>query len=281
MNIVAPQTTLTPAGQAAGSSFYAGMRVLPRPRREAMYAIYAFCRAVDDIADDQDGDRASRARALQGWRDDIDALYMDMPAGQAELLRDAVTHFALEQADCHAVIDGMAMDVAEDIRWPDRATLDLYCDRVASAVGRLSVKAFGMDKEPGKALAHHLGRALQLTNILRDIDEDAAIGRVYLPREALAAAGIAPETPAQVAAHPRLDTAARILAADAHRHFDAARALLSGRLQGHLIAPRLMEVAYARLLRQMERDGWTAPRTRPRTNKLRLILSVVWLSLFQ
>jgi len=280
MNVVAPQSALTPAGQAAGSSFYAGMRVLPRPRREAMYAIYAFCRAVDDIADDQDGDRPGRALALEGWRRDIDALFAGGAAGQAELLRVAVDQFGLARADLHAVIDGMAMDVAEDIRWPDAATLDLYCDRVASAVGRLSVKAFGMDEEPGKALAHHLGRALQLTNILRDIDEDAAIGRVYLPREALVAAGIVPETPAQVAAHPRLDAAARILAADAHRHFDAARALLSGRLKGHLIAPRLMEVAYARLLRQMERDGWTAPRIRPRTNKLRLILSVVWLSLF-
>ncbi len=281
MSIAAPQSAITPAGQAAGSSFYAGMRVLPRPRREAMYAIYAFCRAVDDIADDQAGDTVSRARALEGWRDDIDALYAGRAAGQAELLREAVARFDLAQVDLHAVIDGMAMDVAEDIRWPDMATLDLYCDRVASAVGRLSVKTFGMDEEPGKALAHHLGRALQLTNILRDIDEDAAIGRVYLRREALAAAGIVPETPAQVAAHPGIDTAARILAADAHRHFDAARTLLSGRQKGHLIAPRLMEVAYARLLRQMERDGWTAPRTRPRTNKLRLILSVVWLSLFQ
>lgn len=281
MSIATPQSAITPAGQAAGSSFYAGMRVLPRPRREAMYAIYAFCRAVDDIADDQAGDTVSRARALEGWRDDIDALYAGRAAGQAELLREAVARFDLAQVDLHAVIDGMAMDVAEDIRWPDMATLDLYCDRVASAVGRLSVKTFGMDEEPGKALAHHLGRALQLTNILRDIDEDAAIGRVYLRREALAAAGIVPETPAQVAAHPGIDTAARILAADAHRHFDAARTLLSGRQKGHLIAPRLMEVAYARLLRQMERDGWTAPRTRPRTNKLRLILSVVWLSLFQ
>ena len=79
----------------------------------------------------------------------------------------------------------MAMDAAEDIRAPDWATLDLYCDRVASAVGRLSVRIFGLAPEPGVALAHHLGRALQLTNILRDIDEDASLGRLYLPREAL------------------------------------------------------------------------------------------------
>ena len=79
----------------------------------------------------------------------------------------------------------MDMDVAEDIVAPDLATLDLYCERVASAVGRLSIKVFGMEEGPGFELAHHLGRALQLTNILRDIDEDAGIGRLYLPREYL------------------------------------------------------------------------------------------------
>ena len=208
----------TPAAlqtQVSGSSFYAGMRVLPRAEREAMYAIYAFCRAVDDIADDQGGDRASRAAALQAWRDDIDALYTGGDPGQAVLVAEAVSRFDLARADFHAVIDGMAMDVADDIRWPPAATLDLYCDRVASAVGRLSVRVFGMERAPGEALAHHLGRALQLTNILRDIDEDAAIGRVYLPREGLAGAGVDLSTPAAVVADPRVDTVARAGAAGA------------------------------------------------------------------
>ena len=96
----------------------------------------------------------------------------------------------------------MAMDAAEDIRAPDWATLDLYCDRVASAVGRLSVRIFGLAPEPGDALAHHLGRALQLTNILRDIDEDAAAGRLYLPREALAAAGVTTDEPLEAVGRP-------------------------------------------------------------------------------
>ena len=98
--------------------------------------------------------------------------------------------FGLQQADFLAVIDGMDMDVEADIRAPDLATLDLYCDRVAGAVGRLSIRVFGMEEAPGAELAHQLGRALQLTNILRDLDEDAAIGRLYLPRELLAQAGI-------------------------------------------------------------------------------------------
>ena len=100
------------------------------------------------------------------------------------------------------MIDGMEMDVTETIRAPDFATLDLYCDRVASAVGRLSVRVFGMEKNDGLALAHHLGRALQLTNILRDLDEDAAIGRLYLPKEALLDAGITTTDPDAGAGEP-------------------------------------------------------------------------------
>lgn len=268
-----------PKSQAARSSFYLGMRVLPKARRDAMYSIYAFCRAVDDIADDQQGDRASRAAALQQWRDDIDALYAQGDAGQAAFLAPAVAQFSLARVDFQTIIDGMAMDVAEDVRWPSAETLDLYCDRVASAVGRLSVKAFGMDDEPGLALAYHLGRALQLTNILRDIDEDAAIGRVYLSRDALAVAGIEPTTPEALTTDPRIDVAARALARDAHAHFDAARKVLATRPKGHLLAPRLMETAYARLLTRMETMGWTPPRTRPRTNKLRIIFTVLRLSL--
>jgi phytoene synthase len=260
-----------PATQASGSSFYAGMRVLPKAEREAMYAIYGFCRVVDDIADDQQGDRAGRAAALDQWRRDLDALYAGGDPGQAALVAEAVRRFNLDRADFEAVIDGMAMDVARDIRWPTMAELDLYCDRVASAVGRLSVRVFGMPSGPGLALAHHLGRALQLTNILRDIDEDAEIGRVYLPEEALLGAGIALTTPAEVVADPRIDQAVRPLVARAHEHYRAAGAILAARPAGHLIAPRLMEAAYSKILRQMEAIGWAAPRRRVRTNKLALL----------
>lgn len=264
----------TPATQAAGSSFYAGMRVLPKAEREAMYAVYGFCRVVDDIADDQQGDRASRAKALDQWRRDLDALYAGGDPGQAALVADAVQRFDLDRADFEAVIDGMAMDVDRDIRWPDMAELDLYCDRVASAVGRLSVRIFGMERAIGIELAHHLGRALQFTNILRDVDEDAAIGRVYLPREALEDAGIALTTPEAVAADPRIDRAVRPLVARAHDHYRAANAILSKRPKGHLIAPRLMEAAYSKLLKRMERVGWAPPRQRVHNNKVALLFTV-------
>ena len=275
-----PKTT--PAAlqsQVSGSSFYAGMRVLPKAEREAMYAIYGFCRAVDDIADDQIGDRASRAAELDAWRADIDALYAGRAPGRAAPLADAKQRFDLDRADFHAVIDGMAMDVERDICWPLASELDLYCDRVASAVGRLSVRVFGMDHGPGEALSHHLGRALQLTNILRDIDEDAAIGRVYLPAEALTRAGIKLTTPAQVVADPRIDQVARELAAQAHAHYDAANTVLRQRPRGRLIAPRLMAAVYAKVLGRMEQAGWQPPRRRVRVSKSALLWTVLWLSL--
>src|SRR5580704_17757094 len=180
---------------ASGSSFYAAMRILPAEQRQAMFQIYSFCRKVDDIAD-SDGPRGERLAALQQWRDDIDALYQGDPPPR---LRDYVTSvkkFDLQRADFLAIVDGMEMDVPQDIRAPDLATLDLYCDRVASAVGRLSVRVFGLPAADGIPLAHHLGRALQLTNILRDIDEDASLGRLYLPREGLLLAGITSDDPA-------------------------------------------------------------------------------------
>jgi phytoene synthase len=128
-----------------------------------------------------------------------------------------------------------------------------------------------MEAGPGRDLARHLGRALQLTNILRDMDEDAAIGRVYLPAEPLAAAGIPLTTPAEVVSDPRIDAVARPLAQEAHAHFARANAILAARPRGHLIAPRLMAAAYAKLLARMEAAGWAPPRTRVRVSKPALI----------
>jgi phytoene synthase len=272
----------TPAAlqkQISGSSFYAGMRVLPKAEREAMYAIYGFCRLVDDIADDQQGNREGRMAALDAWRADLDSLYAGRPPGQAALVAEAVQRFHLDRADFEAVIDGMAMDVDRDIRWPSWAELDLYCDRVASAVGRLSVLVFGMDEAPGIELAHHLGRALQLTNILRDVDEDAEIGRVYLPLEEIDAAGIPLTEPLEVVADPRIDIACRAVAAKAQEHYRAAHAVLATRPRGHLIAPRLMEAAYAKVLYRTIAIGWKPPRHRVKVSKLGLLWTVarLWL----
>jgi phytoene/squalene synthetase len=158
--------------RASGSSFYTAMRILPRAQREAMFEIYSFCRLVDDVADSSDPHIERRLR-LAEWRRHIELLYAGRPPAELRALAQAVRDFSLRKEDFLAVIDGMEMDAAEDIRAPEWVKLDLYCDRVASAVGRLSVRVFGIGEQDGLALAHHLGRALQLTNILRDIDEDA------------------------------------------------------------------------------------------------------------
>lgn len=247
------------------SSFYTAMKTMPAKERAGMFAIYAFCRAVDDIADDQQGSRPERAAALDQWRTDLDALYSGGEPGQAAFLVQAARDFDLEQADFLAVIDGMQMDVDADIVAPSHDTLDLYCDRVASAVGRLSVKVFGMEREPGITLSHHLGRALQLTNILRDLDEDAGIGRLYLSREVLDLAGVPIGGPA-IIADPRIDAAARLIAVEAHGHYAEADRVMA-KARGQLKAPRLMRAAYGRILERMQAVGWAPPRHRVSLSK--------------
>jgi phytoene synthase len=272
--------TATTETQASGSSFYAGMRVLPKAEREAMFAIYAFCRAVDDIADDVGGDRPERRAGLDAWRADIESLYAGRDPGRASIVAEATKRFGLRKSDFLAVIDGMQMDADEDIRAPELAKLDLYCDRVASAVGRLSVKVFGMREGPGLELAHHLGRALQLTNILRDLDEDAELGRLYLPRELLLAAGIETDEPAAVIADPQVDEACRALARRAHEHYRAAAEIMDARPQGRLAAPRLMGAVYSRILARTKTAGWAPPRQRARLSKGELLWLVLRRGIF-
>lgn len=276
----APLTMQDLQAKVSGSSFYAGMRILPKTEREAMFAIYGFCRMVDDIADDQQTPADQRGAALDEWVSGIHALYHGGEPGVASFLAQAVRDFDLQEEDFLAVIEGMRTDVDGDVRWPSFADFDLYCDRVASAVGRLSVNVFGMERRVGVELSHHLGRALQFTNILRDIDEDAGIGRVYLPIEALTAAGIRPVSPETLVTEPNLDAAARWLAPKAQKHFDEAARILKSRPKGHLIAPRLMESAYARLLKRMVAAGWNAPRVRVKTSKLRLVLALIRFSVW-
>jgi phytoene synthase len=261
--------------QVSRSSFYAAMRIMPKAEREAMFAIYRFCRLVDDIADDGTRARPQRAAELDAWRGDLAALYDGKPAGQAAFLAQPVHDFGLRQSDFLAVVDGMAMDVAADIRAPDIDTLDLYCDRVAAAVGRLSTRIFGMDEKPGLELAYELGRALQLTNILRDLDEDAEMGRLYLPGELLRQAGITTTDPNEAIGDPRVDGACRALAERALAHFAAADRLLRSRPRGRLLAPKMMEAVYRAMLKDMLAIGWAPPRRRVRIAKPRLLWIVI------
>jgi presqualene diphosphate synthase len=252
---------------ASGSSFYAAMRILPAAQRKAMFQIYSFCRKVDDIAD-SDGPREERLAALQAWRDDIDALYRGDPPPRLADYVASVKKFDLRCEDFLAIVDGMEMDVPQDIRAPDMETLDLYCDRVASAVGRLSVRVFGLPDNDGIELAHHLGRALQLTNILRDIDEDAALGRLYLPREALLHAGITNTDPARVVAERALPRVCMPLAERAKMHFAKADEVMARNRRRVVRAPRIMGRYYRAILDLLIARGFAAPRQAVRVSKI-------------
>jgi presqualene diphosphate synthase len=263
-----------PAPVARQSSFYLAMRILPPEQREAMYAIYAFCRAVDDIADDG-GPEGRRIAKLDDWRDAISGLYKGKPTDLTSELAPAVKRFGLRRDDFLAVIDGMEMDVRGTMRQPDWQTLDLYCDRVASAVGRLSVKVYGIEDAEGILLSRHLGRALQMTNILRDVDEDAELGRLYLPAEALANAGIEEVDIAGVLAHPKLGQACMTVALRAKEHFAQASAVMAECSDASVRSPRIMASVYRALLDRLVRRGWKAPRERMRPSRLQFLGAVV------
>ena len=240
----------------AGTSFYRGMKVLPHDRRAAMYAIYAFCRLVDDVADEP-APIAQKLAGLAEWRRNVEALYQGAASDPVtRVLLPAVSRYELRRADFLAVIDGMEMDTTAALVAPDLATLDLYCDRVAAAVGRLSVRAFGDASADADQVAWHLGRALQLTNILRDIAEDAGRGRLYLPREWLEEAEVPPE-PMAALHHTALPALCGRMAAMAHRHFAQAEAAMARCIPRAMRPARLMGATYAALLDRMQRRGWS------------------------
>jgi squalene synthase HpnD len=258
----------------AGTSFYRGMRVLPPDRRHAMYAIYAFCRMVDDVADEP-GEFSTKLPQLAAWRERVADLYRGKSDGPVtRVLVAAVQQFKLRADDFLAVIDGMQMDCETIIVAPDLATLDLYCDRVAAAVGRLSVRAFGDSSPAADRVAYSLGRALQLTNILRDVQEDADRGRLYLPREWLDEAGI-PHDPIAALRSPNLPLACKRVAGLAHQHFRAATAAMRECDAKAMKPARMMGATYAAILSRLERSGWSQPHERvslPMWQKLWLAL---------
>jgi phytoene synthase len=250
------------------------MRLLPVPRRAAMYAIYAFCREVDDIADD--APKPERLPALHRWRREIDALYAGRPQHViARALVEPVERFKLRRDDFLAIIDGMEMDAREDICAPSLHMLDIYCDRVASAVGRLSVRAFGADGVRADDVAFSLGRALQLTNILRDLAEDAGRGRLYLPRELLAERGITSRVPQEVLAHEKIGRVCRTMVEMAEKRFYEADLAMSDCPRAAMRPARVMGAVYHRILKQLAARGWERldqPVKVPKLSKVYILL---------
>ena len=261
--------------EAAGTSFYWAMRLLPKHRRNAMYAVYAFCREIDDIAD---GERPVEYKiaALTAWRDEIDALYSGRPRHiVAEALSKPAVRYDLRRRDFLAIIDGMEMDARADIRAPDLAMLDLYCARVASSVGHLSVHVFGDPSDAAHAVADSLGRALQLTNILRDLDEDAGRGRLYLPREILERHGIRETNPKAVLGHPALPAVCREVAAIAEEHFQSSVRAMENCSRRAMRPAAAMAAIYHATLSALLRAGWRDPAARVKVSKPRKLWLVL------
>lgn len=261
--------------KASGTSFYWAMRVLPPDRREAMYAVYAFCREVDDIADEPAPEDDKRRR-LAAWRGEIARIYDGRPRtviGRA--LQEAVTGYGLEQDAFLSVIEGMEIDAAARLRIADMAALEAYCDHVACAVGRLSNKVFGVDDEHGEPVAVSLGQALQLTNILRDLKEDAAIDRLYLPGERLAAHGIAGDDPERVLAHPALPAVCEEIAEIDERRYREAESALAA-CDSRVMRPAIMMMhVYRNVFEALRRRGWERldrPVSLPSWQKLWILL---------
>jgi squalene synthase HpnD len=275
MSETALRATIRDKVAAAGTSFYWAMRLLPEARRAAMYAIYAFCREVDDIAD-SDARAADKRVALDEWRHEIDAIFAGtskLPLGR--VLAEDVARFNLRRVDFLAIIDGMEMDAQVTVQAPTLAELDLYCDRVASAVGRLSVRAFGVDSPAADRVAHHLGRALQLTNILRDLAEDEDRDRLYLPRELLLEAGIIATTPDEVLRHAHLAQVCDKLADIAEQHFIDARTAMAQCPRRAMRPARAMGAVYHAQLLRLRARGWARleePIKLPKSVKLWLAL---------
>ncbi|MGD1923545.1 MAG: squalene/phytoene synthase family protein [Paracoccaceae bacterium] len=259
-----PQQVADEITRAAKSSFSLGMKLLSQPRRRAMRAVYAFCRVVDDIADgDPPADTMSseeKLALLAEWRAEIDRLYDGVPVsaiGQA--LLEPVALYALPKSEFIAMIEGMETDAAGPVIAPDTEALMAYVRCVAGSVGCLSMRIFGAHK--GKAsddFAVALAAGIQLTNILRDVEEDAEIGRLYLPSEVLERAGLA-RVPSRVAGSQNLPEACRMVGEMARQNYKTAEALSTQHGLVALAPARAMMGVYRRYLDLMEACDWQRP----------------------
>ncbi|NOG72112.1 squalene/phytoene synthase family protein [Roseicella sp. DB1501] len=255
----------------AGSSFARGMAALRGERRRALWAVYAFCRAVDDIADGAMPE-AEKRRFLADWRGKLQRPDCIL----SRELAWARAAYGVPLAECEAMIAGMETDSADRLRLATEADLDLYCRRVAGSVGAMSVRIFGAPEAEGFGL--DLGHTFQLTNILRDVDEDALRERVYIPRDLLAAEGI-PDGPArEIVAHPRFAAICARLGERAEAGFARARRDIARFDRQALLPAAVMMWGYGRLLDRMRARGWAGERPRPSLGKAEK-LRMAWMAL--
>jgi phytoene synthase len=228
--------------------------LLPKAKRDGMSALYAFCREVDDVADNESVPIERRREQLAAWREDLRrACGSEMPSFPVNReLQPIIRQYRLPFAHFDALLQGVEMDL--DVkRYQNQADLDLYCYRVASVVGLLSIEIFGYRNPACRDYAVHLGKALQLTNILRDVRGDAERGRIYLPLDDLAVAQVSPEEILRCEYSDRFLALATAIAGRARRFYQLARETLPVVDRRSMVAAELMGSVYWRLLRKLER----------------------------
>ena len=243
------------------SNFYYAFPTLPRRRRDALYAVYAFCRTVDDIADlgDERGvDRAAQRTELERWRRDVARCYE--PGGRPEHpiaagLARAVSEFAIPREALLAIIDGVEMDL-DQVRYETAEDLYPYCYRVASAVGLCCIEIFGYTDPRAREYAVNLGTALQLTNIMRDVGADARAGRVYVPQEDLRKFGVTTDDLRAGRYSDEFVSLMRHQAARARQFYRAARDAFPTADARSLVAAEIMGRIYRALLDEIEARGF-------------------------
>ena len=242
--------------RSSSSNFYYAFMLLPAARRRALYAVYAFCRFVDDIADDSAGGPLAPAALLDRWRQELNRVYagtVERPVSRA--LADSVRQFNIPQRYFEEIIDGVAMDLTQR-RYASFDDLRKYCYRVASAVGLISIEIFGYQNPATRLYAERLGIAFQLTNIIRDVKEDAARNRIYLPLEDLHRFGVTEEEILQSVHTPGFNALMEFETARARDFYRDADAVLAPEDRPAMLAAEGMRLIYSALLERIARSGY-------------------------
>ncbi len=254
----------------AGTSFFWSMRCLPLPQRNAMYTIYAFCRHIDDIVDG-DMDVKEKQELLAAWREELDNIF-DKKVPLTDIGRRIYKNcmrFKLPKQDFLKLLDSIAMDLPRPIQAPEMSEYYRYCEGVAGVPGRLSLRIFGcQDEKLIDELALSLGTALQSTNILRDVKEDALSGRLYIPREFLEKAGISSHDPHTVLTDSNLSKAREELAKVAKANFSRGFELIRKLDKKSARPVRIMSAIYKRYFDIMDERGWEVISPKPEIGKL-------------
>ena len=245
------QKTVERIVKDSGSSFYWGMRCLPEFKRRAMFSIYAFCRVVDDIADEK-STKLSKKKQISLWVNKIHNLYKhkDQKTSLLRELRKSIDRFNLEKNDFLSIIKGMQMDINENILFPETSKLKLYCERVAVAVGFLSIDIFQIKKKFGKKYAYSLGMAFQLTNIVRDFKEDLEIKRCYIPKEKLEKFRIKKKLD-KLENDPKIQKVLQEILKEAHSYFKKSDDLAKKISKSKITAPEIMKLFYKKIHKKM------------------------------